>query len=36
VEACPVTSLYRREDGIVDFDPRALHRLQGVHERLPV
>jgi Fe-S-cluster-containing dehydrogenase component/formate-dependent nitrite reductase membrane component NrfD len=21
VEACPVTSLYRREDGIVDFDP---------------
>ena len=36
VAACPTEAMYRRPDGIVDFDKRDLHRLQGVHRRLPV
>ena len=30
------SALFRRHDGIVDFDDSPLHRLQVVHERLPV
>ena len=36
VTICPTTALYRRDDGIVDFDDSELHRVQVVHERLPV
>ena len=36
VEICPVTALYTRADGIVDFDSPPLYRLQSLHASLPV
>ena len=36
VEACPTAAMHQRPDGIVDFDKRGLHRLQGLHRGLPV
>ena len=33
---CPTSALYRADNGVVDFDDDRLHRLQVVHERLPV
>ena len=36
VTICPTVALYRRADGIVDFDGDALHRLQVVHAGLPL
>ena len=33
---CPTRAMYRRPDGIVDFDRGHLHRLQGLSERLPL
>ena len=36
VTICPVTAMYQRKDGIVDFDSDALHRLQSVHAGVPV
>ena len=36
VKICPTNALFKRDDGIVDFDTDALHRLQGVHAGLPV
>ncbi len=36
VTACPTSAMFKRADGIVDFDKIDLHRLQGVHGRLPL
>ena len=36
VTACPTAAMFQRPDGIVDFDKSVLHRLQGLHRRLPV
>ena len=36
VTICPTVALYRRPDGIVDFDGDALHRLQVVHAGVPL
>jgi ferredoxin len=34
VRICPVTAMYQRDDGIVEFDPSHLHRVQILHASL--
>ena len=36
VKICPTKALYKRKDGIVDFDKRPVHRLQELHAGLPL
>ena len=36
VTICPTKSLFKRDDGIVDFDQRQVHRLQELHAGLPL
>ena len=36
VPICPTAAMYQRDDGIVEFDSRRLHRLQGVPPGLPL
>lgn len=36
VEVCPTGASFKREDGIVAINKGRVHRLQVVHERLPL